>query len=67
MNIIEFFKEKCKAADDAANTITNKMYNIPKLKDIQERNNVKLEQAKEYLQTKWILHPANATKRKEVG
>ena len=66
MNIIEFFKEKCKAADDAANTITNKMYHIPKLKDIQERNNAKLEQAKEYMGTKWILHPANATKRKEL-
>jgi len=67
MNIIEFFKEKCKASDDAANTITNKMYNIPKLKDIQERNATKLEDAKKYLGTNWLLHPANAPKRKEVA
>lgn len=66
MNILNFFKSKCMAESDAANTITNKMYNIPKLKDIQERNAAKLEDAKKYLGTNWLLHPANAPKRKEV-
>lgn len=67
MNIFNFFKEKCLVHDDAANNVTNRMYALePTVSDLQERNAAKLEKAKEYMGTKYILHPTNATKRKEV-
>lgn len=34
------------------------------LAEIRERNAERLKIAKEKLGTKWVLHPANATKRK---
>jgi len=33
-------------------------------KELQERNNKRLEEAKKQLGTKWLLHPQNQVKRK---
>ena len=66
MNILNFFKAKCMVSDDIAHNITNRITFMPSVQDLQERNAVKLEKAKQYMGTKWILHPANATKRKET-
>lgn len=66
MNILNFFKAKCMVSDDVAHTVTNYMQHIPTVKELQQINNEKLEQAKAYMGQKWILHPANATKRKET-
>ncbi len=34
------------------------------LKELRERNEVRLKEAKEKLGTKWLLHPANIVKPK---
>ena len=34
------------------------------LKDLRERNEIRLKQAKEQLGSKWLLHPDNRKERK---
>lgn len=66
MSILNFFKAKCMVSDDIAHNITNRITFQPSTEDLRQRNEQKLEQAKAYMGQKWILHPANATKRKDA-
>lgn len=66
MSILNFFKSKCMVSDDIAHNITNRITFQPSMEDLQQRNAQKLEQAKSYMGTKWLLHPDNSPKRKEA-
>ena len=62
--IMNFFKDKCMVMDDIAHNLTNNMYNVPTITELQERNMQKLQKAKEQMGTLYILHPVHNVKRK---
>ena len=63
-HIINFFKDKCMVMDDIANNLTNDMYDVQTIAELQERNKQKLQKAKEQMGTLYILHPVHKIKLK---
>lgn len=65
MSILKYFKAKCLATDDNAHSITNSMYVVLTLTELQQRNEERLAAVKEAMGTLYILHPAHSISRKE--
>ncbi len=65
MSILNYFKTKCMTSDDNAHTITNSMYAVSTLTELQQRNEERLAAVKEAMGTLYILHPAHSIGRKE--
>ena len=59
MNILNFFRGYALVHDDDKNTITNLMQGVPTMKELQEKNVKKLEDAKNKMGELYILHKSH--------
>ena len=59
MNIMNFLKGMSPIQLDDKNTITNFMQGVPTMKELQEKNEKKLEEAKNMMGELYILHKSH--------